>query len=622
MARTLPEATQPIAARELATHVAPNGHSESALQSHGVTIWLTGLSGAGKSTIARRLIDDLRSRGRRVEILDGDVIRANLSKGLGFSKEDRDTNIRRIGFVAELLTRNGIVAVIAAISPYRAVRDELRAQIGDFIEVHVDCPLEELVRRDVKGLYAKAIAGEISGFTGISDPYEAPVAPEVTLDTAAQSVDDCVASILGVLSARGYLDHGPTLTFHAAVASTSHNGNHGQDHNGHSIKSQVPAGISAHGGRLEVRLAGPERAIELGREMPSLPQIELDSWSFADLELMAGGALSPLTGFMGEADMVCVRDRMRLTSGLPWSLPVMLPVGGEIAAALKPGQRVALCRDGYPLAVLTVSETYAFDRRLLCTEIFGVSDPEHPGVAHVLSGPDHAVAGPVEVACLPAGDFNERRLTPLQTRALFAERGWTSIAGFQTRNPIHRAHEYLIKVALEQVDGLLIHPLVGATKVDDISAETRMRCYDVLMARYFPTSRVALAVFPGAMRYAGPREAVFHALIRQNYGCTHFMVGRDHAGVGSYYGTYAAQQIFDAFRPGEIGIQVLKFEQAFYCKGCGGMASSKTCPHDAGDRVTLSGTAVRNLLESGGGLPVEFTRPEVAGILIDSLRRT
>jgi ATP sulfurylase/adenylyl-sulfate kinase len=619
LARTLHDLTDMIAARRPA---APNGNSERARQSHGVTIWLTGLSGAGKSTIARRLVEELRSRGHGVEILDGDVVRANLSKGLGFSKEDRDTNIRRIGFVADLLTRNGVVAVIAAISPYRAIRDELRAQIGDFIEVHVDCPLDELVRRDVKGLYAKAIAGEISGFTGISDPYEAPLAPEVTLDTAAQSVEDCVASILGALAAHGHLDPGQAVAFPAAAASSAYNGNHGQDHNGHSNKSQVPAGISAHGGRLEVRLARPERAVELLSEMPSLPQIELDAWSFADLELMAGGALSPLTGFMCEADVVCVRDRMRLINGLPWSLPVMLPVERELAAALKPGQRVALCRDGYPLAVLTVSETYAFDRPLLCSEVFGVSDPEHPGVAHVLSGPGHAVAGPVEVARLPIGDFAERRLTPVQTRALFAERGWRSIAGFQTRNPIHRAHEYLIKVALEQLDGMLIHPLVGATKADDISAETRMRCYDVLMAGYFPTSRVTLAVFPGAMRYAGPREAVFHALIRQNYGCTHFMVGRDHAGVGSYYGTYAAQQIFDAFRPGEIGIQVLKFEQAFYCKGCNGMASSKTCPHDAGDRVTLSGTAVRNLLESGASLPVEFTRPEVAGILIDSLRRT
>jgi ATP sulfurylase/adenylyl-sulfate kinase len=588
----------------------------------GVTVWLTGLSGAGKSTIARRLVDDLRAGGRGVEILDGDVIRTNLSKGLGFSKEDRDTNIRRIGFVADLLTRNGVIAVIAAISPYRAVRDELRATIGDFIEVHVDCPLEVLVQRDVKGLYAKAIAGEISGFTGVSDPYEAPTAPEVALDTSAQSVDECVASILNALAARRYVDRGHLLTFPAATARTSPNGNHHRPQDGDSNQNHAPPSIAAHGGRLEVRLASPERAIELLAEMSSLPQVELDSWSFADLELMAGGALSPLTGFMNEADVICVRDRMRLTSGLPWSLPVMLPVGGEVAAVSKPGRRVALCRDGYPLAVLTVSEAYSFDRQLLCSAVFGVSDPQHPGVAHVLSGPDHAVAGSVEVARLPAGDFAERRLTPVQTRALFAERGWKRIAGFQTRNPIHRAHEYLIKVALEQLDGLLIHPLVGATKGDDISAETRMRCYDVLMARYFPSTRVALAVFPGAMRYAGPREAVFHALIRQNYGCTHFIVGRDHAGVGSYYGTYAAQEIFDTFGPGEIGIQVLKLEQAFFCKGCDGMASSKTCPHGAEDRVTLSGTAVRSLLESGGELPGEFTRPEVARILIDSLRRT
>jgi ATP sulfurylase len=325
--------------------------------------------------------------------------------------------------------------------------------------------------------------------------------------------------------------------------------------------------------------------------------------------------MSPLIGFMREADVLSVCERMRLSDGMVWSLPIMLPVDGGQAQSLGEGDRVALTSGGRPLAVLTVSETYAYDRARVAAEVYGTSDGSHPGVARVLAQPDHAVAGPVEVIAIPNGSFSEYRLTPAQTRAMFAEKGWRSVVAFQTRNPVHRAHEYLQKVALEQVDGLLLHPLVGETKGDDIPADVRMRCYEALIEHNYPADRVLLSVFPASMRYAGPREAIFHALVRKNYGCTHFIVGRDHAGVGSFYGTYAAQEIFDEFDPHEIGIELLKFEHSFFCRACGSMATTRTCPHGDEHRVILSGTRVREMLRAGEDLPVEFTRPEVAEIL-------
>ena len=551
-----------------------------ARRTDGLTIWLTGLSGAGKSTIAGQLVPRLRAEGRRVEILDGDAIRENLSKGLGFSKEDRDTNIRRIGYVAELLTRNGVTVIVAAISPYRAVRDEVRARIGDFLEVHVDCHLDELVRRDVKGLYLRALAGEITHFTGVSDPYEAPLAPEVRVDTRKQTADESVAIILEAVR------------------------------RGRSLPGARP-----HGGVLKERLVGPQRAAELRALAADLQSIELDAWATSDLELLAGGGLSPLEGFMGSADMLMVRDHMHLASGAVWSLPILLPVSAEQAAAIKPGEKVALRSQGRILAVIDVTEVFDYDRHRLALEVYGTDDAAHPGVARMLAQTEWAVAGPVEVIELPDAPFQKHRLTPRATRELMAERGWRTMVGFQTRNPVHRAHEYLQKVALEHVDGLLLHPLVGETKDDDISAAARMRCYEVLLDKYYPADRVALSVFPASMRYAGPREAVFHAIVRQNYGCTHFIVGRDHAGVGSYYSSYAAQEIFDRFAPGEIGISIMRFEHAFFCRDCGQMVTSRTCPHDRSSHLILSGTKVRELLREGKPLPVEFTRPEVADVL-------
>ena len=347
--------------------------------------------------------------------------------------------------------------------------------------------------------------------------------------------------------------------------------------------------IAPHGGTLVNRFAAPERKAALLAEAQSLPKIALDARQISDLELIAIGAVSPLEGFMGKADYESVVHKMRLANGLPFSVPVTLAVTSEQAASLPAGTRVALTdAQGAILAVLTVSETFSYDKQAEAQNVYRTTDAAHPGVAAVLAQPDTLVGGVVEVLELPAHeDFPEYYLTPAQTRAYFAEKGWKTVVGFQTRNPVHRAHEYLQKVALEMTDGLLLHPLVGQTKGDDIPADVRMKCYRVLLDNYYPLDRTLLSVNPAAMRYGGPREAIFHALIRKNYGCTHFIVGRDHAGVGNYYGTYDAQNIFDEFTPEEIGIVPLKFEHTFWCNKCEGMASNKTCPHTPEDRVSL-----------------------------------
>ena len=377
-----------------------------------------------------------------------------------------------------------------------------------------------------------------------------------------------------------------------------------------------------YGGELvDLLVSGQERE-DLGREVANLPSIELDSRHLADLELLANGGFSPLTGFMGEADYHSVVENMTLTSGLPWSMPVTLSVPESRAAEFSPGMRAALRDpDGFPLGVIDIEVAYRRDKTRLAERVYGTTDEAHPGVAAVYASGDLVLGGPVKALRLPDhGNFPDHRLTPAQTRAAFAERGWRTVVGFQTRNPIHRAHEYLIKVALEGVDGALIHPLVGDTKDDDIPADVRMACYEVLLDRYFPEDRVQLSVLPAAMRYAGPREAIFHAIMRKNYGCTHFIVGRDHAGVGNYYGTYDAQRIFDDIDLDALGIQPLFFEHAFWCLRSGAMATTKTSPATPEERLFLSGTKVREMLANGEDLPVEFTRPEVAAVLMESAR--
>jgi sulfate adenylyltransferase len=381
-------------------------------------------------------------------------------------------------------------------------------------------------------------------------------------------------------------------------------------------------GFAPHGGALEIRAAAPGEADDLLRRAGEMPTIEAKSRRvLSDLELLAVGAASPNRGFMSEADYRAVVADMRLAGGLPWSLPITLSATDDEVSRLKGGKPAAIVHEGRVVAVIEVDDVYSFDVENEAKHTYRTTDGKHPGVEYLYSQASNYVGGDVTVLeNVFSHEFATHRLTPLQLRERIAERGWTTVVAFQTRNPIHRAHEYLTKCALEIVDGLVIHPLVGGTKSDDIPAETRMRCYEVLMKDYYPKDRVLLSVFPAAMRYAGPREAIWHSLLRKNYGMTHFIVGRDHAGVGDFYGTYDAQLIFDEFETGELGIWPLKFEHSFWCNACEGMASGKTCPHGSEEHVFLSGTQVRNMLVEGREPPREFSRPEVARILIEAAR--
>jgi len=382
--------------------------------------------------------------------------------------------------------------------------------------------------------------------------------------------------------------------------------------------------IPPHGGNLMDRvLRGSLR--EAAREKAqNLPKIALSRTNLADLEMIAVGAYSPLTGFLRREDYEQVVAEMRLSSGLVWPIPVTLAVDETMARSLREGQEIALCEGERPLAIMLIDEIYPYDKRQEAWEVYRTTEEAHPGVARLYAQGDYLVGGDFWLFDWPtatATEFPDLRYTPAQTRRMFAERGWRRVVGFQTRNPIHRAHEYIQKTALEVVDGLFLHPLVGETKKDDIPAEVRIASYRVVLETYYPRERVLLGVFPAAMRYAGPREAIMHALVRKNYGCTHFIVGRDHAGVGNYYGTYDAQRIFDEFPPEDIGITPLFFEHAFYCRECGAVVTAKTCPHGKEAWLYLSGTQVRAMLARGEAPPPEFTRPEVSQVLIEGLQR-
>ncbi len=381
--------------------------------------------------------------------------------------------------------------------------------------------------------------------------------------------------------------------------------------------------IAPHGGTLvNLLVSGPD-AEKLVREAEHFPKVAVSDRELSDLEMLTVGALSPLTGFQGEKEHRSILETMHLSNGPAWTIPVTLSltedevkrVGGAEAVTLTAGE------GGPVLGVLEVEEIFKRDREAEAIGVFGTEDLEHPGVKALHEAGDYCVAGPVRALLLPEhDDFRQYRRTPAETRAEFQRRGWRRVVGFQTRNPIHRAHEYIQKCALEIVDGLLVHPLMGATKGDDVPAEVRMRCYEALFEGYYPKDRAMVSVFPAAMRYAGPKEAIWHAIARKNYGCTHFIVGRDHAGVGSYYGTYDAQRIFEEFEPEELGITPLMFEHSFWCNRCEGMGSPKTCPHGGEDRVSLSGTKVREMLRAGERPPIEFSRAEVADILIEAMR--
>ncbi|MFQ6070045.1 MAG: sulfate adenylyltransferase [Candidatus Aminicenantales bacterium] len=379
--------------------------------------------------------------------------------------------------------------------------------------------------------------------------------------------------------------------------------------------------VPPHGGRLKPLLLEGEELEEEKQKAKLLPEVYLTSRETSDLIMMASGAFSPLEGFMDEADYKRVVEEMHLADGTLWPMPITLSVPQEKADSLKTGSEVALV-DGESselMGSMKVVEKYTYDKRREAKLVFGSEDEAHPGVAKVYAQHEVLLSGPVKVFSegpYPArfGTFYGR---PAETRRIFEERGWQTVAAFQTRNPIHRSHEYCTKIALEVSDGLFIHPLVGKLKADDIPAEVRMKCYQVLLENFYPRERVVLKVYPMEMRYAGPREAILHAIFRQNYGCSHLIVGRDHAGVGSYYGPFEAQEIFDHIGEDELYIKPLKIDWTFWCYRCDGMASMKTCPHRSEDRVLISGTKLRHMLSRGEMPPKEFSRPEVVKILID-----
>ncbi len=541
----------------------------------GFVVWFTGLSGAGKSTLAALLASALRGRGVHVEVLDGDEVRTHLSKGLTFSREDRDTNIRRIGFVAKLLARSGACAITAAISPFRSIRDEQRAQIDRFVEVYCQSSIDALAARDPKGLYRKALAGEIKGFTGIDDPYEEPLAPEVVVYTDRETKEESLAKILGRLEELGYV---PKRAGEFVQASTSRL-------------------VRPHGGALAACRVDGERATKLAEVARTLPVVDLDAEAEADLEMLATGAYSPLEGFLTSKDWLRVAAEMRLENGLPWPVPVVLPIPDDQARDLRVGSEIALrSRDGRLMAVLDVSDVYCLEELLRGRRLVGPFGEADPEITRQRARSRYFVGGKVRVF---GGSVQySRRHTPGQTRAMFDALGLEFVAGLRTRTLPRRAEEYLARVGLDLAGALLWH-VVDAAKA--LPFETRLSCHDVLIQKYFPTKRVVLSVSSGGFALGG-RAAILDAIVCQNHGCSHVVLGQP--------GDADVRRGFLAFAPGELRITPLVFGEAGVCPAMNAMVTEPRLP-DGASWETMSEAEVLEKISRGEAISEEIVRAEV-----------
>jgi sulfate adenylyltransferase len=568
----------------------------------GATIWFTGLSGSGKSTVAVALEKVLWERGYLSYRLDGDNIRLGINKNLGFTAADRTENIRRIGEVAKLFVDSGVIALTSFISPYRADRDvvrKLHADAGiDFIEVHVDLPLAEAEKRDPKGLYKKARAGQIKNFTGIDDPYEAPENPELVLKSHEMSLEAEVQALLDLLEQRGILPPADGL-----------------------IKPHGSATLNP----LYVSDVTKRKA--LLAEAEKLPSLLLNSAAAANAVMLGAGYFNPLTGYMNLADALSVAEKLKTTSGLFWPVPI---VNLTNVAGVKAGSRIAL-RDpnveGQPvLAIMDVKAVEAVSAEqigFMAEKIFGTLDAKHPGVGTFTKLGNTLVSGPIQVLGFSyfKEEFPDTFRTAVEIREEIAKRGWKKVVAFQTRNPMHRAHEELCRMAKERLgaDGIVIHMLLGKLKEGDIPAPVRDASIRKMVELYFEPNTVMVCGYGFDMLYAGPREAVLHAVFRQNMGATHLIVGRDHAGVGSYYGPFDAQTVFDTSVPkGALQIETFRADNTAWSKKLGKVVMMREAPgHTPDDFINLSGTKVREMLGKGIAPPPEFSRPEVAKILSD-----
>lgn len=541
----------------------------------GFVVWFTGLSGAGKSTLAALLASALRGRGVHVEVLDGDEVRTHLSKGLTFSREDRDTNIRRIGFVAKLLARSGACAITAAISPFRSIRDEQRAQIDRFVEVYCQSSIDALAARDPKGLYRKALAGEIKGFTGIDDPYEEPLAPEVVVFTDRETKEESLAKILGRLEELGYV---PKRA-------------------GEFVQTSTSRLVRPHGGALVTCRVEGERATMLAEVAQTLPVVDLDAEAEADLEMLVTGAYSPLEGFLTSKDWLRVVAEMRLENGLPWPVPVALPIPDDQARDLRVGSEIVLrSRDGQPMAVLDVSDVYCPEELLRGRRMagpFGEADPE---IKRQRARSRYFVGGKVRVF----GTFGShaRGHTPGQTRAMFDTLGLEFVAGLRTRTIPRRAEEYVARVGLD-VAGALLWLVVDAANASPF--ETRLSCHEVLIQKYFPTNRVVVSAGPGGFAVGG-RAAVLDAIVLQNHGCSHVVLGQER--------DVDVRRGFSAFAPGELRITPLVFGEAGVCPAINATVTESSLP-DGALWETMSEAEILERMSRGEAISEEIVRAEV-----------